>query len=90
MDSMVSAHCITLLEHIIKVRSSSFNIYFVSEMKLTTVPLVHCLGNTFQRERDTWREEIEVSDTLPQVKMIRVVSPWFRCPICCLFIPRVQ
>ena len=42
LESMVLDHCITLLEHVISVRTSYFDIDFASQVKLTKLPLIHC------------------------------------------------
>ena len=42
LESVVSVHCITLLDHVIKMRASCFDTDFASQMKLTTLSLIHC------------------------------------------------
>ena len=38
---MVSVHCVNLLEYVTKRRASYFDTGFVSEMRLTTLSLIH-------------------------------------------------
>ena len=40
-EIMVSIHCITLLEHVTIMKTSCFDSGFVSQMKLTKLPLIH-------------------------------------------------
>ena len=42
LESMVSSHCTTVLGHVTIMRTSYFDTDFVSQMKLTTLPLIHC------------------------------------------------
>ena len=42
LESMVSVHCTTLLRHVTTTRTSCFDTDFISQMKLTTLPLIHC------------------------------------------------
>ena len=42
LESMVSGHCTTLLGYVIAMRTSYFDIDFVSQIKLTKFPLIHC------------------------------------------------
>ena len=42
LGSMVSGHCTILLDCIITMGTSCFDNDFVSQMKLTTLPLIHC------------------------------------------------
>ena len=42
LESM--ARCAILPEHVVKIRTSGFDTDFVSQMKLTTLSLIHCFG----------------------------------------------
>ena len=42
LESMVLAYCIILLEHVIKMQASCFDTDFVSQIKLTELPLIYC------------------------------------------------
>ena len=42
LESMVSVHCTTLLEHVTIMRRSCFDIKFTSQILLTKLPLNHC------------------------------------------------
>ena len=42
LESMVSVHCTTLLEHVTIMSTSCFDTDFVSQIKLTKLPLIHC------------------------------------------------
>ena len=42
LEGMVSGHYTTLLEHVVIMRTSCFNTYFVLQIKLTTRPYIHC------------------------------------------------
>ena len=46
LESMASVHCTTLLGHVTIMKSSCFDTDFVSQMKLTTLPLIHCFKST--------------------------------------------
>ena len=39
---MVSGHCTILLEHVITMRTSCFDTDFVLQVKMTSLPLIHC------------------------------------------------
>ena len=41
LESLVSVHCTTLLGHVTIMRTSCFDTDFVSQIKLTTLPLIH-------------------------------------------------
>ena len=43
-ETMVSVHCTILLEHVIKLKASYFDTDLVSQMKLTTLPPIHCFA----------------------------------------------
>ena len=46
LKSMVSVYYTILLEHVIKMGAPCFDTDFVSQMKLTTFPLIYCFGWT--------------------------------------------
>ena len=46
LKRMVSDHCTTSLEHVIKMSASNFDTDYASQLKLTTIPLIHCLEFT--------------------------------------------
>ena len=51
LESMVSGHRTTLLEHAITMRTSCFDNHFASQMKLTELPLIHCFVHCWQKSK---------------------------------------
>ena len=43
LESMVSGHCRTLIDYVITIRTSCFDIDLASQMKETKFPLIHSL-----------------------------------------------
>ena len=60
LESVVSVHCITLLDHVIKMRASCFDTDFASQMKLTKLPLIHCFDLGYNKTKQEVNRTSEV------------------------------
>ena len=82
---MVSVHCTTVLEHVIKMRASCFNTDIVTQMKLTKLLLIHCFDllthafwANFVDEEHSDNTNNDDTDTADDDKHPRVVFPFVR------------
>ena len=65
LESMVLIHCFTLLGHVIKMMATYFYTVFVSQMKLTILPLIHC----FETVQSKWLHLVLYCDIISVVRV---------------------